>query len=62
MPKKVLLLGFLLVFGFLSSGCSTVSKGSVGVARGVKDGAKDDWSWLTSSVKKVDNWMRDNLW
>lgn len=62
MLKKACLLCFLLVFGFLAIGCSTVSKGSVGLVKGttsgISEGAKDDWAWLL----KVDKWVKNNLW
>ena len=62
MVKKSFLLFILLVFVFLSSGCSTVVKGTVGatcgLVQGSKEGAKEDWV----SIQKTDAWIKDNLW
>ena len=66
MVKKSFLLFILLVFVFLTSGCSTVVKGAVGgtvgatcgFVQGSKEGAKEDWE----SIKNVDTWIKDNLW
>lgn len=61
MVRKSFLLGVLLVFVFLASGC-TFAKGAggavVGCAQGAKEGFKDDVSW----IKKADNWIKENLW
>jgi predicted small secreted protein len=62
MLKKISLLGFLLVFAFLVSGCGTVAKGACGLGRGIKEGAKEDWAWLTNSTTKADGWVKENLW
>lgn len=58
MFKKWSLLIILAVFIFLTSGCATVVKGGSGLAQGVSDGMKEDWTW----AKKTDAWLRDNLW
>jgi len=57
MFKKSFLLGLLLIFTFLVSGC-TIAKGASGLAKGVCEGAKEDWV----VINKADVWVKDNLW
>ncbi len=57
MIKKSFLLGLLLIFTFLASGC-TLAKGVGGLAAGACEGAKEDWN----ALKKADVWVKDNLW
>lgn len=57
MIKKGFVLALLAWLLFLG-GCET-TKGLVGgVAGGVSEGAKKDWA----ALKRVDNWMRENMW
>lgn len=58
MIKKCLAFFILGIFLALISGCETIIKGVKGAAAGVAEGAKDDWA----SLKKIDTWMRKNLW
>ncbi|MDD2928027.1 MAG: hypothetical protein PHE30_04155 [Candidatus Omnitrophica bacterium] len=58
MLKKLFLLSFLLTFAFLASGCGTIYKG----AQGMKEGAKEDWSWLAKHADNADDWIKTNLW
>ena len=58
MLKKAFLSAALLVFVFLASGCGTISKGAAGCV----EGAKEDWTWLSKSVQKSDDWVKTNLW
>jgi len=62
MLKRIFLLSGLVVFIFLVSGCGTIGKGACGFAQGLSQGAKEDWSWLTKTVSKSDDWMKTNLW
>ncbi len=65
MVKKSFLWVIFFIFVFLASGCTLV-KGTGGAAvglaqgarEGAKEGAKEDWN----SIKKVDAWIKDNLW
>jgi predicted small secreted protein len=54
MIKKRVIFFSLLVFIVLNAGCETLK----GAATGAFEGAKKDWE----VAKKVDNWMRENLW
>jgi predicted small secreted protein len=54
MLQKIFLLGIILVFVFLSSGCNTVA----GASKGAAEGAKKDYE----DAKKADEWMRKSLW
>ncbi len=62
MLKKIFLSGVLLVFIFLAVGCGTLCKGIEGGARGMQEGAKDDWAWLTKATQNSDDWVKNNLW
>ncbi len=65
MVRKSFLLGILVFFVLLASGC-TVVKGAGGAVMGCAQGAaggasqgfKDDTNW----IKKADNWVKENLW
>jgi hypothetical protein len=50
-----IILCFLLT---LIYGCETTAMGLGGAAVGAAEGAKRDWC----NLKKVDAWMRKNLW
>ena len=46
----------VIIFGltFCLQGCSTFK----GAAKGASEGIKEDWS----ALKKVDDWIQENLW
>jgi len=54
MKKKGVIFFILLIFLILISGCETIK----GAFSGATDGAKKDWG----QAKKIDDWMRKNLW
>ncbi len=54
MLKKSTVFFVLLVFVILISGCETAK----GAAQGAVQGFGKDWQ----SAKKIDDWMRRNLW
>ena len=54
MIKKGNALFILFIFLVLISGCETIK----GAFTGAGDGARKDWE----AAKKVDDWMRKNLW
>ncbi|MFA5096483.1 MAG: hypothetical protein WC478_03985 [Candidatus Omnitrophota bacterium] len=54
MLKKMFLSGALLAFVFLAAGCGTM--------KGMAEGAKEDWNWLTKHTSNADDWVKSNLW
>ncbi len=54
MIKKGIFISLLLVFIIMLSGCETVK----GTVQGAAQGFQKDWQ----AAKKVDDWMRQNLW
>ncbi len=54
MVKKCILIFILFSLVIVISGCETVK----GAAKGAAEGFQKDWE----SAKKVDDWMRKNLW
>ena len=72
MVKKSFLLFILLIFIFLTSGCTVVrgtnsvvcglvqgtKEGACRVQEGIKQGAEEDWT----ALQKTDAWIRENLW
>ncbi len=54
MIKKCATFFVLSIFLILISGCETIK----GAFTGVTDGAKKDWE----AAKRIDDWMRKNLW
>lgn len=54
MIKKGAILFVLSVFLILIGGCETIK----GALKGATEGAKRDWE----SAKKIDSWIRENLW
>ena len=54
MLKKCSALLVLSVFLALAAGCQTITE----AFKGAGEGAKKDWE----SAKKIDTWIKDNLW
>lgn len=61
MPKKYLWLFLVFAVIIFINGCGTIAgtaKGFGKVFEGAAEGAKNDWN----ALKKIDSWMRKNLW
>lgn len=48
----------LFTFLFLINGCATIKGVAQGVAQGASKGIREDWK----AAKKIDYWLRENLW
>ncbi len=65
MKKTVLLLCVLFGMALLLAGCQTAKGTTEGAAQNTfstDEGLTEDTSTLWYSIKKADEWIRENLW